>query len=220
MAVIYELDGIDLREYGIHVSKSSGIVGRPNVKSRRSVSYADEDGEYVDLQKCRYEKRDITLECSIVGDQDEVVGHYNQFIAVLHNPGTHRVKVVTSDGSKPLVFEVYLNDNTYATPYWCQGDNVMTFSVKLTEAKPLKRVYEVSTTPDSGESVSIHIVTGGAVDIHWGDNTHTLDVSGERDVTHTYQGEGRDVIVVMSGNVEDITSVQFNTDNELIWGII
>lgn len=219
MAVIYEIDGRDLREYGVHVSRSSGIIGRPNIKARRSVSYADEDGEYVDLKTVRYEKRDITLECFMEGNRENITERYNNFLSVLRAPGTRRVKVMTSNGSKPLVFEVYLNENTYATPDWRYANSVMTFSVKLTEAKPIKRVYRRNVTA-SGASLTMQITTDRIIDIHWGDQQHTLDVVGTQTLTHTYDGDTGNVLIVLSGGVDGISDISFDHSCDLIWDII
>jgi hypothetical protein len=83
--------------------------------------------------------------------------------------------------------------------------------MKLRECEPVKRILRHI---GSG-TATIKVTTAKMLNIAWGDNSHTYDVSGtDKTVTHTYDVSGTYDIVI-SGVIEDITS--FDTNCIIIW---
>lgn len=221
MALIYKIDGVEIGGMGIHVIKSSGLLGRPAMKTRRSVYYADEHGEYIDTKGARYEHREITLECMIVGSAMEMYEGYNSLVGMLMVDGTHRLEVSTSAGSKPLVFEVLSVGDFSVTPDWGVVKSTFSFTLEFVEAKPVKRVFKlIQSEGQSDMSVTMKINTDGVVDVHWGDNKHDLNFVGEGSIEHNY-GELSEAVVVLSGEIEKIEYVMFDDVNsEQIWEVL
>ncbi|MGE9617101.1 MAG: hypothetical protein ACQPRJ_06120 [Solitalea-like symbiont of Acarus siro] len=105
--VIYYLDGINLTDYGVHVSASKGITASLKPKKPVSVVWPDYHGEAMNLPAPVYEAREITLECFISAEgKESFFETVSGFLSAFDKAGTRRLKIVVGD-LKPLVYEVY-----------------------------------------------------------------------------------------------------------------
>lgn len=217
----YKIDNVAIEDYGIHVSKANGIIGRPQPKERRSVSYGDCDGKYVDLGKVRYNERNIELECFLVrSDRISMIEDYNRFCEMLNKPGTRRLSVSMNGVSGELPFEVYNTGDLTAVPEWDDKAGVFTFTLALQEAKPIKRVYLVRPMTSATGLVEVEIVSEGTYDIHWGDGTHELDLVSDS-VKHLYEEPYADMaVLVISGDIDAIRSVEIRCEHKLVYSKI
>jgi len=218
MTITYKLDGIDLKTYGVYVSASDGLLSRPKPKSNISVNWADYNGTVVDLTKRLYEDREIEIDCFIKADtQSDFVLKCNTFLALFDAVGTRRLEVFVDNEAtpKPLVFEVYLSDEVSFSKKWSASTMVGTFSLKLKEPEPIKRVLKYTRTSTADKTVSITVTSTKLLNIYWGDTTHTYDVVGTSQVkTHDYTVNGTYYIVI-TGNIDEITSL--TTTGAVVW---
>lgn len=372
MDVIYKLEGVDLRDYGVFVSGSEGLLSRPNPKKPVTVNWDDYHGEVVDLSKRTYEAREIKLECFIKADsQWDFQEKCNNFLSILDSAGTKRLEVsvgnlegsenllkntrnfsdlnnwftagenpfgvgtiVIEDGikcikmvreagtgyvyfgqeiynlkpnttysfsfmhknttaghvyfydegiinvqnkiipasnsfelvtgsfitsnsglvkifridclgnstpdSEMFLYDIKLEDGVVATKYtpapedlkpllyevynsggieikkkWNERIMVGTFTLKLTEPEPQKKVIKFENVDEEHSTVSITLTSSKLLNIYWGDGSHTYDVCGTiQTITHSYYDLGTFYIVI-TGNIDEITSL--TTTGKVVW---
>lgn len=215
MTVTYYLDGVDLATYGVRVSGSKGLFCRPKLKEPVKVKWPTYNGEAVDLRKRYYDSRDIELDCFIVASSDvEFISKANTFISLFDKSGTIRLSVVV-DGSEPIIYEVYSAEGIDINKEWRSSNMVGTFTLKLNEPEPLKKVLKYTRTSVANKTVSITVTSAKLLNIYWGDGTHTYDVSGTAlVVTHDYAANGT-FYPVITGNIDEITSL--TTTGTVVW---
>lgn len=220
----YLIDGIDIREaYGVVISKSNGLLSRPKTKTPPKTDWKDYHGEVVDLSATRKEPRTITLKGWMPADnKGDLAAKWNAFMRIFDKPGTRRL-TVDIHPTHPLVYEVYLADETDIEKQWSYRDMAGTFTLKLREPEPVKRVIRQIVTSENTRTLRIQMRTLKSVTISWGDGKYDNDVSGMVDITHTYPAnpEGiarRDYIAVISGVIEEIT--MFTTNGTVLWNIL
>lgn len=215
MDVIYYIDGVDLRQYGVFVSASDGLLSKPTPKKPLSFNWETYHGEVVDLSKRYYEAREIQLSCFIKAeDNEEFIQKCNIFIALFDKAGTRRLTVKV-DSSEPLVYEVYLSDGVDIKKKWSNDKTVGTFTLKLREPEPIKKVLKYTRTSDLDKTVSITVTSTKALNIYWGDGSHSYDISGtSQTVTHNYSTNGVFYIII-TGTIDDISSL--TTTGKIVW---
>lgn len=210
--VEYYVDGCNFKDFGVEVSKSSGIIGGLSKKDSLSVDYDGYHGIVVDKSRPRYKERTISLECFIsASGKSAFLEWANYFISKFDKPGNVRLKVEYDGETRPLVFEVDRISDTDIEKTWDDELMVGTFTLKLRECEPVKRVLRFI---GSG-TATITITSVKMVNIYWGDGEHTYDVSGStKTVSHTFITDGTYDIVI-SGVIEDIT--YFDTNCIVVW---
>lgn len=211
MAITWLIDSNDMMAtYGVGVSTSNGIIGRPKPKAPVTVSWETMNGNAVDLSKRYYDARDIELHCFIMASSKGAwLAKCNAFVAVFDQPGTRRLAVKV-DNNEPLLFEVYASDEMDISREWNDATMVGTFTLKLKEQEPLKRIYKYTRTSTADKTASITITSSKLVSIYWGDGAHTFDAGGTAQTyTHDYTTNGTYYIIV-AGNIDEITSLTCN----------
>lgn len=218
MNIIYKIDGVDFTTYNVYVSSSDGLLSRPKPKKNVSVDWPDYNGTVVDLSKKLYEPREIELKCFIKADsQSEFVAKCNTFLALFDKTGTRRLEVFIDNETtpKPLLFEVYSTDSIDVSKRWSATTMVGTFTLKLSEPEPIKKVFKYTKTGTGDAEVNISFTSSKLVNIYWGDGSHTYDLSGEvTDFSHTYVQNGTYYIVI-TGNIDEISDL--STPATLVW---
>lgn len=219
--VEYYIDGVNLKDYGVYVSASDGLVGRLAQKESLSVDYDNYHGIVRDRKRKRFKERVITLQCFVeAGSRSAFVEWRNNFFALFDGDHTHRLKVEYDGKAKPLVYEVDLLNEAPIDKKWGSYNNeimVGKFTLKLTEDEPVKKVLRhISNTDNS--TATITVSTYKLLNIYWGDGTHTFNVGGNNTtVEHTYTSPGEFDIVV-TGVIEDIE--QFETNAITVWELL
>lgn len=211
----YYLDGVDMTSYGVYVSASKGLLSRPKAKSSVKENWTSRHGVIHDLSARYVEERTITLDCFIktTGGPDGFATAMNTFMNLFSKSGTIRLMVET-DASKPLVYEVYLEDAIDPDKIWRSAQMTGTFRLVFKEPSPVKRVIKFVAATGS-RTASITITTSKIVTIYWGDGNVTDDVSGTSNaVTHTYSSNGTYFIIV-AGVIEEITAL--TTNGTVVW---
>ncbi|KWW31666.1 MAG: Phage tail protein [bacterium P3] len=69
----------------------------------------------------------------------DFIQKWNEFLSIFDSDGTQRL-MVDVQPTKPLVYEVYLEDEMDAEKRWSDSAMVGTFTIKLKEPDPVKRV--------------------------------------------------------------------------------
>lgn len=211
----YLLDGVDFKEYGVYVSGSSGIVNRPKLKTPTSVSWDNYHGESVDLYHKFYEPREITLSCFVKATSKmDFIRQVSAFEQLFDKQGTNRL-VIDVHPVKPLIYEVYCKDEIDISKTWNDELMVGTFSLKLVEPEPVKRVLKHIRISEATKTCSVTLTTAKYVNIYWGDGEVDYDVCGENlTVTHDYSANG-DYFPVITGCIDEISA--FETNAIVVW---
>lgn len=203
---------------GVKVSRSKGLLDPLKMKEPARVSWPDHHGETVDLAAPRYESREIALECFIQADTSTAfIVAVQTFAAAFQKAGLRRLMVQVDDAvatRKPLVYQVYMESEIEITKEWKPTKMLGTFTLKLKEPEPVKRVYSF-TAATGNMTVTMSVTTTEPVNIYWGDGTTQQNVdtaSGSQ--SRTYASAGTYYIII-SGVIENITSV--TTTATLVW---
>lgn len=215
MELNYYIDGVDLKDYGVYVSGSSGLISRPKIKEPLKRSWGTHHGEVVDLSKRYYESRKVVLDCFIKAEsKEDYVTKLSAFLQVFDASGTRRL-MVTVLTSKPLVYEVYLPGDLDPKKRWSDTEMVGVFTLELIEPAPIKKVIRHIRTGVGTKTLSVTLTTSKVVDFYWGDGSVSYDVSGTAiTVTHDYAADGT-YYAIVAGCIDDITSL--TTTGAEIW---
>lgn len=211
--VDYYMDGINFKDYGVYVSSSLGILDLPALKEPLSVNWDNYHGEAVDLNHKFYQPRDIKLNCFIKANgKMDFVQKVREFEQQFAKNGTHRL-TISIHPTKPLAYEVYQSSAIEINKTWDNRLMVGTFQLSLREPDPVKRLLRfLALTPK--DKCSIKIDTLKMVSIYWGDGSVDHDVSGDIEVSHTYNEAG-EYYVIIAGCIDEIRS--FETNSIIVW---
>jgi hypothetical protein len=214
--LVYRLNGVDLREYGIYVSESNGLFDRPKQKSPFKLDWPGYHGQVVDLTGKRVESREIELKCWIKAEgRMDFVDRLNRFLDVFARDGTQRL-MVDVHPKKPLLYEVYNEAGISVSKQWREGIMTGTFTLKLIEPEPVKRVVRYRRNGDAEKTLTVALTSDKIVMIYWGDGQKN-EVFGDVSVSHDYANDGI-FWAVIAGVVEDITG--FETNGIVVWNKI
>lgn len=210
MNVTYSLNGINFRDFSVVVSGSKGLLDQPKRKMKEYRHWPEVHGEMIDPGHCIYDARDIVLDCFIAANSAQVLtDKFKAFATLLESPGTHRL-MVDAGMEKPLLYEVYHKEPVVFNKKWRHGRLVGTFSLKLREPEPVKRVVKFT-----GVTCNITLTTQWPVNIYWGDGSSTFDVEGTTvSVTKNFP-EAAIRFAMVTGNIELLSF--FSTNGEVVW---
>ena len=148
--VLYSLNGYYFKDFGVIVSESKGLGDTLKRKKANTYEWAEYHGVSMDLSKPKFEPREIELDCFIIGDDWQVL--FNNFNKLIRDEfsksGTQRL-LVQPMGFKALPYEVVMTDDVNLNKKMKDGQMVATFTMKLTEPNPIKKIlYFTGTTLD------------------------------------------------------------------------
>lgn len=214
--VEYFVGDRNFKEFGVHVSGSSGIIGMLERKEPLTVDWDSYHGLVVDTKRPRYKERIITLDCFIeASSKTNFVEWVQLFMSQFQKPDTQRLKIEYDGRTKPLYYEVFAQSGSDVEKNWTYDNDLMvgTFRLTLIEPEPVKRV--IRHIGDAGSIAEITLSSHKLLNIFWGDGTITRGVSGsEVTQNHTYLEAG-EYDIVITGVIEDITS--FTTNAIIVW---
>ena len=128
---------MNFKTYGVYVSKSEGLIGKPKRKAPEIYEYPDESGHIADLATATYEARKITLDCFIKAPGVvELVSNYNTFTALILAKTAVKTLQVAIPGMSSLYFQVYVSDLSELEKKFKDGVNVGTFRIVFIEPQP------------------------------------------------------------------------------------
>lgn len=143
----YYINATSFESLSVHVSASKGIVDKLKMKEQQKYSWTEEHGDFVDLTKPRFEARDIILECFIEASSPaDFITKMNAFWAQFEGAGTKRFMFIVDGIDKPFVYEVFAPENIDVVKEWNAGTMVGTFTLKLREPEPVKKVIKYTAT--------------------------------------------------------------------------
>jgi hypothetical protein len=211
----YFIEGINFKEFGINVSESNGVLDRPKLKSPFKVDWPDYHGEVVDLERKRVEVREIELKCWMkAGGKMDFVTKLNSFLEIFQAGGTQRL-TVDIHPTKPLLFEIYNESGFSISKRWHDDLMTGTFSLKLKEPDPVKRIVRHQRISEATKTLTITLTTAKAVTIYWGDGTKDMDVFGNNiTISHEYNKDGM-FYAIIGGVIEEIK--EFSTNGIVVW---
>lgn len=138
MDITYTFDSVNFKTHGVYVSKSEGLIGRPNRKEPEKYNYPDESGYVADLATVAYEARKITLDCFIKAPGvPELVSQYNAFTASVLGKTAVKTLQVAIPGMSSLYFQAYVESISELEKTFKAGRNVGTFKIVFIEPQPV-----------------------------------------------------------------------------------
>lgn len=206
------LDGVNFVDYGVYVSKHSGIIDGLSMKEPQKRDWKDEHGEFIDLETPRYNFREIEFDCFMRGGGKlEFYSKLQTFLKAIQKPNLRNLTL--NIASKPLVYMVYQADKIDIDKQWRSSDMIGEFKIKLIEPQPIKRLLKFVAT--TGATVSLTMTSSNPINIYWGDGASLLDVYGTAQTkTHQYSVAGTYYILI-TGVIEEVSN--FTTTAEIVW---
>lgn len=212
MAINYYLNGVDLRNYHIHVETGKGLLSIPDIKTAVSHSYDNEHGISTSSGRVYVKERRITLSCfTDKMAHGDFLNAINTLKLLLIDAGMAELRVEIDGAQKPLVYIVRLGGKADVSLHYDGSRQVGTFDLVLTEPQPVKRVIKVTTTA-ANKSLTIAFSGGSRYwTIWWGDGTSSLATNGNT-LSHTYSAAGT-YYAVVCGEVDGLTTTLTNDSN-------
>lgn len=208
-SVVYKIDNVDFASFGVFVMKSSGMQDMPSLKEPQTVDWPGGHGTVVDLAAPRYNNREIELECFIqASGKLDFFNKVRAFLQAFQKPELRRLDLWIAD--KPQIFMVYLADGVSIEKQWHESDMFGTFTLKLIDPLPVKRLLKVT-----GTSASITLTSSNPISIYWGDGAKTLDVFGTA-VTKTHTYTSGTYYILIAGVIEEISGFTY-AGLQMIW---
>ena len=203
----YYINGKDIEQYGVYVVGQSGMLTPLKAKERESVSLSNAHGRIYDTTKTYYEERVIELELAFLHDSMAGV----DLLRALRAAFSGITRIERRNGYEVLYFDV-LWDSYANESFW--DWNAGTINIVLKEPNPVKHVYKVVgnysfTTADKSEGTQDLLL------ISRGDGTYVEVRAGTH--THTYTDGYTSHIVLISGNIENVT---ISTSHILLYTIL
>lgn len=214
----YFLGGVSFNDLDLYVESSTGVLDLPKLKTPTSVDWADYHGEVIDLSEKRYQAREITLNCWLrAKGKMDFTERVNRVYDILRQDGTQRL-MISIHPTKPLVYEVYCEDGVAPSKRWHDDKMIGTFSLKLKEPDPVKRVIRHQRMNYATSELKIELKSDKMITIYWGDGEVTADVygdcTGDNAIKHTYADNGI-YYAIVGGVIEEIT--EFSTNGIVVW---
>lgn len=136
MKIVYKYNNIDIKTYGVSVSKGKGFMGRPERKVPKKYEYPDENGYIPDLTNVKYKERVITLECFIVANSAiDLVSKFNAFSKAMMQSELVPF-VITINTTQVFAGNVFVSNISDLNKTLKDGQNVGTFILSIIEPNP------------------------------------------------------------------------------------
>lgn len=210
----YLIDGVNIKDYGVYVSASYGILDKPEFKEPLKIDFDNYHGEMVDLEHKFYKPRNIKLNCFIKANgRMDFIQKADLFSRQFRKKGTHRLHIAVHP-IKPLIYDTYLSEAIEYDKTWNAGLMVGTFTLSLREPDPVKKVLRQFSL-DKNSKCTIKISTIKSVSIYWGDGTAQHDIFGDNVVVEHNYKEAGEYFISVTGCIDEIKS--FETNAIVVW---
>lgn len=206
--VRYSVNGKFFKDFGIYVSDSDGLLGALKRKKVNTYEWAEHHGSAPDLSAPRFEQREITLKCFVVGDNWVLMkSNFDAIISEFHKPATQRL-LIEPFGLKVLPYEVCMIDEVSLFKTFKERKTVGLFTIKLIEPNPLKIVLQYA-----GTSLNLAYNSPYETEIFYGTGLKEVG-KGNVSITAKALPTGTKYIII-AGNVESITGL--TTNATVLW---
>jgi hypothetical protein len=212
-SVLYKIDGIPFEDYQVYVDDSEGVVDVVKMKDPLTLDWAGEHGLIVDLERPRFQEREIELSCWVKSNGKlDFTMKMNEFLGLFLTPHTHRLKIEINT-MKPLLYEVYMPEGVSIDKMWRDQEMFGRFKLQFKSPYPVRRVLRFLPTFANNYTAKIRFTCPEAVDIFWGDGTRTNDILAGDDllITHEYTLNKPFFEILICGEVTNITNFSHNT---------
>lgn len=174
------VNGKNFKDFGIYVSKYDGLFDALKRKKVNSYDWTEYHGESLDLSNPKFEAREISLKCFVVGDNWlQMKTNFDTVVLEFQKAGTQRL-LIEPFGEKPLPYEVFLYEDVNLNKDFNEGKMVGVFTLKLIEPNPIKTVFVTDL-----DIVNLSFLSGDESEIFWGDGTKNV-FSGNCTVTKDF----------------------------------
>jgi hypothetical protein len=213
----YLINGLNFKTWDVTVSESNGILDLPKLKTPFSINWPDYHGQVIDLTRKRIEAREIELKCWMKATSKmDFVTKLNSFLETFRKDGTHRL-TIDIHPIKPLLYEIYCLDGISISKRWNDDLMIGTFTLKLIEPNPVKRIVRHQRHNDTTKTLVITFTSDKNVTIYWGDGTHEQTCGENITLSHDYDNEGI-FHAIVAGVIEEIKN--FSTNGIIVWNKI
>lgn len=211
--VHYYINNNNLKDFGVYVKESEGVLDLPKPKELKKFSFAEYNGSIVDLRNVRFEEQVITLKCFVAAESPSDLVQKVKSFSALCSGSLKRLQIDVTD-EVSLFYDIYLSSGISIKKKWSDGKIVGEFDLQLTEPEPIKKVLRFSATADN-LSLSLSLSSESALFVTYGDGEDKKDVYGTNiNLGHEYGSEGVYYIII-HGNVSEIGDL--TTTAEVIW---
>lgn len=168
--VKYSLNGKSFKDFGVYVSESINLVGLLERKTVTQYDWAEYHGISPDLTKPKFKERVLELKCFIRGNnwEDLYANFRDLVISDFSKPGTQRLHIEPM-GFKTLAFQVFMKDEVQIEKQFSQGEMFGTFTLKMVEPNPIKKVLKTSL-----DSFRLKYLSSSETEIFPGDGTKLI----------------------------------------------
>lgn len=161
--VRYSVNGKYFKDFGVYVSDSDGLFDALKRKKANSYDWAEYHGESLDLSNPKFEAREISLKCFVVGDNWlQMKTNFDAIISEFQKAGTQRL-LIEPFGLKPLPYEVFLYEDVNLKKDFKDGKMVGLFTLKLIEPNPIKKVLYFT-----GDKLNLSYTSPNETEIFYG----------------------------------------------------
>lgn len=161
--VRYSVNGKYFKDFGTYVSDSDGLFDALKRKKVNSYDWAEYHGESPDLSSPKFEAREITLKCFVVGDDWVLMkSNFDAIISEFQKAGTQRL-LIEPLGLKVLPYEVCMIDDVNLKKTFKDGQMIGLFTIKLIEPNPIKKVLYFT-----GETLNLSYTSPSETEIFYG----------------------------------------------------
>lgn len=161
--VRYSVNGKYFKDFGMYISDSDGLFDGLKRKKINTYDWAEYNGSAPDLSNPKFEAREITLKGFVVGDNWlQMKSNFDSIITEFQKAGTQRL-LIEPLGLKALPFEVYLEDATPLNKTFKDRKMVGTFTLKLIEPNPIKKVLYLT-----GDALNLSYNSPNETEIFYG----------------------------------------------------
>ena len=197
------VNGKYFKDFGIYISKYDGLFDALKRKKVNSYDWAEYHGESLDLANPKFEAREISLKCFVVGDNWlQMKTNFDTVVLEFQKAGTQRL-LIEPFGEKPLPYEVFLYEDVNLNKDFNEGKMVGVFTLKLIEPNPIKKVLYLT-----GDTLNLSYNSPNETEIFYGNGLKDVvkgnaSLSGKvlaNRVVSGYAFEGRNILA--KGNLE------------------
>lgn len=163
-------------QFTVNVEKSTGLIGKPSLKSVENFDWKYLHGTTPDLHNRRYQSKEITLQCWIAANsKQQMVEYYDEFLRYFTYDDLILMKVTwdtdndyggylpNPHDSKGLFALVWLKSVKVDKQKWRFGKNHIRFTLTFEDPYPVKRIYYY--TGEDNDGVNYDIVSDSEIDI-------------------------------------------------------
>lgn len=162
--IIYSINGKFLKDFQITVSKSDGVFDILKRKPIKTYDWSEYNGNSPDLSSPKFEPREIKLDCFVVGeDFDDMMNNFNSIFRDEFMKSGVQELIIIPFAYKERIYHVYLDSEIQLKKTFKKGKIAATFSVKLIEPNPIKKVLKLI-----GDSLNLSYNSPNETEIFYG----------------------------------------------------